>query len=99
MIMTDVDYDPRHKPYRYPLDSGLVYVWHGGPYIDLVHQDEDGDVPTDVCLNVWDYEHDRARIDLTPLAFMTVVCEHAGEEIPGMVQVTEMAHGYLIDVR
>lgn len=42
--------------------EGAVWKWYGGGYID---QYVDGQV-TDININVWDYEKDRAIIDFTP---------------------------------
>lgn len=82
MIMNDDD-DPRQTPYRYRTPGGLVYVWHGGPYIDVCTMDEDGELlPTDRCLNVWDYQKDQATIDRTRRAFLALVAEDQDSETP-----------------
>jgi hypothetical protein len=42
----------------------LIFVWEGGPYIDILARNGiDGKVSyTDRCVNVWDYEKGCARI-------------------------------------
>lgn len=44
----------------------LIFVWSGGPYIDIWTRDDEGDIHiSDVCLNVWDYEKDESTIPYT----------------------------------
>lgn len=75
--MNNLD-DPRQEPYRYQTPDGLVYVWHGGAYIDICTVHNGQLMPTDHCLNVWDYHTDRPTIDRTREAFLATVADHYG---------------------
>lgn len=46
--------------------GSLIFVWSGGPYIDIFRRESDGSVEvTDRNINVWDYETDKTRIPFT----------------------------------
>lgn len=46
--------------------GNLIFVWSGGPYIDIFRRDVDGSVEiTDACINVWNYESDKTTIPFT----------------------------------
>lgn len=49
----------------------LVFVWSGGPYIDILNRRENGDVSySEENINVWDYETGEARIPFTSEALI-----------------------------
>ena len=52
--------------------DGYVFNWHGGAYVEVSH--EGSTQPFDV-INVWDYEWDVPRIDVTIDGLMKVVDE------------------------
>ena len=54
----------------------LIFIWGGGPYIDIFIRYDNGHVGiSDQNINVWDYEDDKAIIDFTPNALLGMVIE------------------------
>lgn len=64
------------KQFEY-LRDGLRYVWHGGAYIEVF--EESATVPHGV-INVWDYEKDVPRIEVSMRGLVDKVDETMLEE-------------------
>lgn len=55
----------------YGPEDEYAFIWHGGPYIDLVFLDSDGSVEVSGkrycysahCINVWDYDDNTTTIE------------------------------------
>lgn len=58
-IQTLTDPDTGDQYYKLA-SNGFIFTWHGGAYVDIAI----GDVPDQAfdCINVWDYETNKATI-------------------------------------
>src|SRR4051794_37874558 len=50
-------------------ETGTRFVWHGGEYIDVGYNDEDGEFQAVEVINVWNHAADQPRIPRTLAAF------------------------------
>lgn len=52
-LQTLTDPDTGDEYYKF-VTNGFIFVWHGGPYVDIFP----ADLPDSAfdCINVWDYE-------------------------------------------
>jgi hypothetical protein len=68
VYLVDTAYGP-HWLYR--TNDGRVFAWNGGPYIDMLREDTEGEIDflgirysyTDVNIGVWDHSKDKPSID------------------------------------
>lgn len=64
--------------------DGWIAVYHGGPYID-VHHERKPDYALD-CINVWDYETDKATIGFDRVAVRIELAEWIEESAADVIE-------------
>lgn len=63
-LQTITDPETGDEYYKFAT-NGFVFVWHGGPYVDIFP----ADLPDNAfdCINVWDYEKNEPTITIKGL--------------------------------